>query len=332
MDRPSEGKVSSANRLSLPTRRSVDTAAAVSGFAARWIQTKPRRIRLSWATTCLSRCFAWLGRQRIDQQKQPFHLEQFECSLIGDQAINQDAVAHHIGDDWALLLVADGLGGYPAGEVASAKICKAVIDRTLAYIETIQADPLKGMRSCLQQATSDLQQYLALSDDTRRAQTTLALVWLNADHLITAHIGDSRVYLVDEHQIHWQTRDHSVTQMLLDEGSIGEDQMGDHPDQGKLFRCLGVERQDTVKVRAYPALKPGQLLLLCSDGFWGGTRRDEIIALAAAENLSAALQQRAACAVKRAQGDSDNVSAQIARWAQIQGSGYESGAVPGAQL
>lgn len=232
----------------------------------------------------------------------------------GDQNINQDYYAYKITDNWALFMTADGLGGHQAGEKIAKVFCETMLALAVDFASELQAQNSKATilswyNQALEKIAIDYAEDLAMQD----AHTTFAMLWLDNSQTLTAHIGDTRIYRIIENSIS-RTRDHSVTQMLLDEGDISELEMGSHPDQNRLTRsvCLANIHQPTIKI--HPVAHKNDRFILCSDGLWSNTSQQELLNLAQLTVTEADLMALAKIAIKRAKGNSDNVTLQ---WLKI---------------
>ncbi len=241
------------------------------------------------------------------------NLDYAEHTDIGRRNANQDFYCHVITADWALFAVADGLGGHDAGDKASRLFCQAltglVAGSALDFVQNPQGVIERLMIDAAQQMSDEITEDLPDAD----ACTTCAMVWLSEKLLVTAHVGDSRVYRMDSESIHWRTRDHSLVQVLLDQGLISEEEMGTHPYQWNLLNSICTNRTPRPELKLHPPLQPGESLLLCTDGFWEMIPGDEMIALGRSANLSDALSKAVGEAVRRAGLRSDNVTVQLIR-------------------
>jgi serine/threonine protein phosphatase PrpC len=164
-----------------------------------------------------------------------------------------------------LLAVADGMGGHAAGEVASAA--------TITTIAPLDAeDPGPDLVGALADAvaTANLRlQELIISDPAIEGMgTTLtALLW-SEGYAALCHIGDSRAYLLRDGRLVRVTRDHTLVQLLVDQGTITEDHVATHPYRSLLLRALDgrtIAEPDLAPLETYP----GDRYLLCSDGLSG---------------------------------------------------------------
>lgn len=238
-------------------------------------------------------------------------------SLIGDREQNEDfASCTTVQEGGILAVVCDGLGGHARGEWASRAFAEAVV---AAAVDTPAncVTTLDGARAHFAQlflkGRDNISYKVALEESGEDPKTTAVVVALRDEGIAIAHIGDSRAYRLATNAEPWRTRDHSVVQMLLDEGGITEAEMGTHPDQGKLFKSVGTLRDDAPTVAVQPPLEPGEAILLCSDGFWEYVTPQECQSLLQATRLQAHLESLAVSATRRAEGRSDNVTALCVR-------------------
>ncbi|HET8705468.1 MAG TPA: protein phosphatase 2C domain-containing protein [Pseudomonadales bacterium] len=192
----------------------------------------------------------------------------------------------YFGDpDLGLFLVADGMGGMDAGEVASAIARDEVSQRVKAGAALTEA-----IESSHHAIKASAQQGIGAYG---MGTTIVALRNREADYEI-AWVGDSRAYLWDNNlrQLNRLTRDHSFVEMLLASGSITPDQAHKHPKKNLITQCLGQPNVEEVQVSTITGnLKSGQVILLCSDGLNDELTDDEIANVLASEK---AMQAQAA--------------------------------------
>lgn len=166
---------------------------------------------------------------------------------------NEDALGEI--PERSLWLVADGMGGHAAGDVASA----LVRDRIVQGV----ADG-EDLSDAIHAAHQDLTTAAAADPERKGMGSTVVAVQLHDTTAQIAWVGDSRVYLLREGRLRQLTRDHSLVQWLVDRGEITADEAEQHPDRNVLIRTLGFEQP--VADRATVELEAGDVLLLCSDG------------------------------------------------------------------
>ena len=168
----------------------------------------------------------------------------------------------------ALLVVADGMGGHAAGEVAS----KMTVDGIVQSLndQSGESSKLEGnafgvfLGKVLEDVNQEVWQ-AAQEDDKRGMGTTCTLVAVRGDQLFLAHIGDSRAYLLRDGELHQASKDHSWVEDAVDQGVITREQARIHPNRNVITRAIGLEQQPKIDTYVMPLVE-GDLLLLCSDG------------------------------------------------------------------
>ncbi|WP_199430234.1 PP2C family protein-serine/threonine phosphatase [Qaidamihabitans albus] len=166
-----------------------------------------------------------------------------------------------------LLAVADGMGGHAHGEVASEVAIAAIadLDRRLTDVGTEELDPAAELAQGVADAAERLDERVAANPDLAGMGTTLtALLW-DGTRFALAHIGDSRGYLFREGELSRITRDHTVVQSLVDEGSLAPELAASHPHRSVLTRALLADSPAEPDVSIQP-VRAGDRYLLCSDG------------------------------------------------------------------
>ena len=223
-------------------------------------------------------------------------------------------MAHIINDEYALFVVADGLGGHLAGDKASRFFCQGLISQAEKFgARMANSDPADTFSAWLNAAVDEMSRLFQDDISADRAYTTCAILYLDKKITLTAHCGDSRIYRMNPQQLLWRTLDHSVPQELCNEGLISEQQIAQHPDQNKLTRSLNVLKANNVEIRLYPPIKKRETFLVCSDGFWEYLSQAEILQLAQLDSSKAELAKLARLSAYRAKGKSDNLSVQSIR-------------------
>jgi protein phosphatase len=232
---------------------------------------------------------------------------------------NEDFAAVHLpgtpDDVWErnpLFVVADGMGGHAAGEVAS----RVAVETTVkAWLERPAAPAPQALRAAVRDANVAV--YDAAQDHDKRGMgTTMTALVLAGREATIAHIGDSRAYLVRGGQCTQLTADHSRVGEMLRMKLITPEQAATHPARSMITRSLGTEPMIQIDIVKEP-IQTGDVFLLCSDGLWDLVARGEIVRIAQSIGTSAAptpadaADQLVDMALKR--GAPDNVTVVIAR-------------------
>ncbi len=208
------------------------------------------------------------------------NLQCYEATDIGQRDYQQDATARWQSADAACFVVADGLGGQERGDIASAYLCRAFADAAPLHASRIRAEREAGLQGYIWQAHQVMRQQVLAEFGPIDTHTTFALVWLDETQMLSAHVGDSRIYCVNRSALLWRTRDHTRVQTLFEQGMVSEDEMGMHPDQNRLLRTVNLQETPQFDIVVHPPLTAHETLLLCTDGFWSGTPLAELIQLA----------------------------------------------------
>jgi protein phosphatase len=219
--------------------------------------------------------------------------------------------------DYALHVVADGMGGAAAGEVASALTVETlamVVYRELlashANADQAYVNPANALTLAIEQANErvyttarEIPQFLGMG-----ATVTAALVCQGKAYI--AQVGDSRGYMIRRGRIVQLTRDHSYVGELLREGRITEEQARNHPRRNVILRAVGSRLRVEADV-THEVLEPGDVLLLCSDGL-SGLVTDEEMESCVRDGIGRSREPRAICEelIDRANvaGGADNIS------------------------
>ena len=159
-----------------------------------------------------------------------------------------------------VFVVADGMGGAQAGEVAS----RIAVD---AFAEGLPERGSPEERLAAVALTANRRIYELSRTESERAGmgTTLTAAYLGENDLAIAHVGDSRAYLFRDGSLTRLTQDHSLMAELIRRGKLTEEEAADHPQRSIITRALGPEPQVTVDTWTYP-VRAGDVILMCSDG------------------------------------------------------------------
>lgn len=202
-----------------------------------------------------------------------FHLNVAQRSDIGRQRqVNEDSMIALLPEDpqvmtrkGALFVVADGMGGQTAGDVASTMAVNLVRDAYYAdENDDVDASLLQAMRranTAIYQA-SQLQEPLP---EKNRMGTTCVAAVLIGDTVHVANVGDSRAYIVRGKQLLQISQDHSLVAQQVREGLLTPDQAREHPERNMIYRCLGMSADVEADLFS-EAVQEGDLLVLCTDG------------------------------------------------------------------
>ena len=205
----------------------------------------------------------------IQRPRAPMPLEFFSAIDTGRaRSNNEDAVA--LDERAGLAVLADGMGGYNAGEVASGMLTtfiQAELGRWLheASAQASDADVRRAMDICVDNANRAIFNAANANPQYAGMGTTLVLSVFREQRVLLGHVGDSRAYRLRAGRLAQLTRDHSLLQEQLDAGLITPEQAAYSANKNLVTRAVGVE--DTVLLETHlHATEPGDLYLMCSDG------------------------------------------------------------------
>lgn len=232
------------------------------------------------------------------------------------RANNQDACAFDpldFPDGGALLVVADGMGGYNGGEVASHLAVETVRGLVLSgFARWNGSEELaRGLLDAIHEANQAILDAQVERPDLASMGTTLTAVIVHAEHLYVGHVGDSKAFLVGADRAVQITSDHNVPGELLQIGRLTAEQAAVHPQRNVLTRALGV-REELLVEELELTWKPGDMLLLCTDGLSNLVGLTELQSLArqlAPEALADRLIDLA-----NSRGGHDNITVLAVRW------------------
>ena len=237
-----------------------------------------------------------------------------EDCRIGARPMNQDRIGHWSTSAATVLGVADGLGGHLHGEVA-AQIAIDLLGATFRREAMPRlADPgefLARVMGSAHVALLDKAVEMRLPETPR---TCLVACVVQDGQAHWTHVGDGRLYHIRQGRILARTRDHTLVQKLVDMGRMREEAVATHPERNRLLQCIGgydVPRPDPV---SSARLEKGDVLLLCSDGFWGPLTQRQMLHALLTQPLAAAIAELAGLAERRAGPECDNVSALALAW------------------
>lgn len=222
---------------------------------------------------------------------------------------NQDAIDWRVDESsgQALLVVADGMGGYQGGEVASRVVVDTLMEMLVPALAkaTFEDDRKEQIQASLDLASERIDQHKEQSPDLAKMGTTVVIAWVYGDTCLIAHLGDSRCYRLRKGAAECLTRDDTVVQNMLDDGSIRESDVPNVPFRNVLTRALGAS--STHATFGQIKLEPGDRLLLCSDGLNEALTEDDWLPLLenAESAQSGARELVSACLAGEAR---DNVS------------------------
>ena len=219
-----------------------------------------------------------------------------------------------------LYIIADGVGGAAAGEIASEYAVKKII---YTYYQIADDDPDDGLTQAIEEANADIFAQNLSRPDHREMATTVVAAVIRGNELIVANVGDSRAYVVRGETIEQITEDHSLMAEMISDGVITAKDAETHPYRNVILRSVGA--YETIQVDLFSRqLAPDDILILCSDGLTRLVSNDELADIARAHPPAEAARQLVALANER--GGDDNISVSITHVSHNRIQGETSGA------
>lgn len=192
------------------------------------------------------------------------------------RAVNEDSYfVSEIGSGGAVLaIVADGMGGHNAGEIASAE----AVNTLKSSITTADNTTKDVLLTAIQCANNAIYKMSKQTPSMHGMGTTITACVISENTVTAAQVGDSRLYLIKDNEITQITKDHSLVEMLIESGSITKEDAKTHPQKNVITRALGTN--NSVEADVYE-FKVGEddVLLLCSDGLVNMVEDEKILSM-----------------------------------------------------
>lgn len=234
-------------------------------------------------------------------------------SVAGTRPVNQDRAGYVERDNAVLMVVADGLGGYVAGEMAA----ETVVDTLVGSFERVRSPLIQDPAAFLVLSVS-----LAHSRINRKARqqginvshprTTCVACLIQNGYAYWAHVGDSRLYHFRGNRFLTRTVDHSTTDPMYQEGIL--DERESMTESSRLVRCIGGPKRPLVTLGAETRLEPSDVLLLCTDGMWRAFTDHEMEKALDGKRLEDSIERMMARSARTFRKDCDNMTAVALAW------------------
>jgi serine/threonine protein phosphatase PrpC len=238
----------------------------------------------------------------------------------GRRSYQEDRHGHWSGDFGGqpahFAVVIDGAGGHGGGAEAAEAALQAA---EAAWKSNRTENPDQFLKDLITSAHEKVNR--AGNEIQRSARAVVVACLTNDREAHWVHAGDSRLLRFHDGEFAERTRDDSVVQVLFERGEITEEEMGTHPDQSRLLQSLGGDEPATPRL-GKSALSPGDVLILCTDGFWEHLTRRELEKLVAtpAKKRQSALDKAVDLAVRRGGPKADNTTAIMIHCGESDGS------------
>ncbi len=231
------------------------------------------------------------------------------ANRLGNRTINEDRYAIEETPEGVLLVLADGMGGHIAGEMAAQTLVDMVRQ---AYRRSRRplGDPGRFFQQTFLEAHRLLLHQARAETYENFPGTTAVACIIEEGRINWAHVGDSRLYVFRNGLTIFRTRDHSYVEKLYQQGIITLSEQANHPRRNQITQCIGCQIQDPrIELGRSRILAEGDVVLLCSDGLWEAVDDARMGSLLShSMPLSAAIDNLATTAEQCAYPNSDNVS------------------------
>lgn len=234
-----------------------------------------------------------------------------KCSLLGNyRENNEDSIDVKVFPDLTVGIVADGMGGQAAGEIASRRAVE-IIPRELRknLSPQLNNEGVKSVtRRAIVQANEEIMAMGALDKDMKNMGTTVVMaIWRKGNEIFVAGVGDSRCYLIRNKKIQQLTVDHSLAQALVEAKTITPAEAKEHRFRNVLWKYLGSKEVGEGPDVTVVPVQPGDRFLLCTDGLTGVVPDDQLAAeIGSAGDMQQLAERLGQLALD--QGSRDNVS------------------------
>ena len=237
----------------------------------------------------------------------------FQVSRQGGRRNNEDRMGYSYTSDSVILMLADGMGGHPDGEVAAHLAMETVAGLFQQLAQPKLDDVTDFLERAMLAAHQQILSYAAANAMPDSPRTTLVVAVVQSGQVCWAHCGDSRFYLIREHQLIARTLDHS----LAERGRSPHGAAGSAPsdtNRNVLFTCLGSPTTPVFSVTEPQNLQQGDTLMLCSDGLWASLPEKDLVAELSQNPVEIAVPKLVEKALAQAGDRSDNVTCLALNW------------------
>jgi protein phosphatase len=228
-----------------------------------------------------------IGKKRDTNQDQYLIADLNKSMLVQSTSLNLDAQSRLYGmSHGKLFMVADGMGGHQGGNRASTLAIDLLINQLLnsmhwffqmdRNLEEREQGFIQDLKKLLQRAHEAIEKESSEDASTKGMGTTLTMAYVIWPWMYIVHAGDSRCYLMRDNELQQLTRDHTVSNQLIERGGMTQDEADKSPWSNVLYNALGAGASDVEAEVHKVALEPNDMILLCSDGLYRYLDNDEI--------------------------------------------------------
>ncbi|WP_411279418.1 Stp1/IreP family PP2C-type Ser/Thr phosphatase [Gemmatimonas sp.] len=235
------------------------------------------------------------------------------------RAGNEDSLYADADQERGLFIVADGMGGHAAGEVAS-EMAVQIVARDLTDVRDLTGNPpLSRMAEALKAANRAIYERTIQEADKQGMGTTASCIMIGQGRWIIGHIGDSRIYLLRDGALRQLTKDHSYVQEQVDAGFLTPEQARYHPYSNVITRCVGANAAVEADV-LNGEIQNGDLYLVASDGLTGMVEDPQLKKILESRQSPGRMVDAMITEANR-RGGLDNITAVVVQVLQVHGTG-----------
>jgi protein phosphatase len=233
------------------------------------------------------------------------------------RAGNEDSLYADADQERGLFIVADGMGGHAAGEVAS-EMAVQIVARDLADVRDVSQEPAGDrMAEALKAANRAIYERTIEEADKQGMGTTASCLMIGQGRYLIGHIGDSRVYLLRDGVFRQVTKDHSYVQEQVDAGFLTPEQARYHPYSNVITRCVGANAAVEADILT-GEIQNGDLYLVASDGLTGMVEDPQLKKILESQQTPGAMVAAMITEANR-RGGLDNITAVVVQVLQVHG-------------
>ncbi len=187
-----------------------------------------------------------------------------DCGKVRDHNEDSVSIVKNKSNEY-LMIVADGMGGHRAGEVASS-IAVSLLGKRFSELSSVgsKIDAASWLKEIVQEINANILNYAKEHLDSTGMGTTLVVALVTQDFLIFGNIGDSSGFVLKNEKLHKVTKDHTLVNVLVDAGDLTEEEAKYHPKKNVLMKALGVN--ETIEPDIFDVDRESKAIFLCSDG------------------------------------------------------------------
>jgi serine/threonine protein phosphatase PrpC len=237
-----------------------------------------------------------------------------KTTRLGNRVVNEDRIGFAENKDAVLLVMADGMGGYRGGQVAS----RAMVNRMVRQFKRSKL-PSDDPQSFLKDLIADAHLAVLRAGSEQyppiEPRTTCVVCLIQNGSAWWAHVGDSRLYFFRGGKPFFRTTDHSKIEEMRRKGKLSAEEMENHPQKHLVTRCIGYQKLPPIPtISDELPLEKYDMILLCSDGLWGPLSDTDLADTLTQNTLGQAVERIAYQAEFRSYPEADNISVITLRW------------------